>query len=242
MEKASLNLIKEVKKQSRENRYLLFLDNVKIVKDGIKSKYFKPIISFTSDENLQLDLNCKIYLTSYKTIESLVDTKTPQNVCVMLEYIPHMVEKPKTNFLVLDKIQDPGNAGTLIRTAKATGFDYVFMLDCVKLTNSKLIRSSVGGIFGLEIFEMTKNDFIPYQKEWNFPLIMADMDGENVFKAEIKQQVGVVVGNEGKGVSDEIAKLCTKTLSIPMKEGIESLNAGVSGSIIMYQINKDSLK
>ena len=241
MEKASVNLIKDIKKQSRENRCLLFLDNIKIIKDAINSAYFKPIVAFVCDENKSLNLDCQTYQTSYKTIESLVDVKTPQGVCVMLEYIPHIVTKPKTNFLVLDKIQDPGNAGTLIRTAKATGFDTIFMLDSVKLTNPKVVRSSVGAIFDLNIFEMSENDFISKQKEWNFDLLKADMDGENIFNADIKGQIGLVVGNEGNGVSQELSKLCNKSVKIPMKSGIESLNAGVSGSIIMYEINKNSI-
>ena len=242
MEKASINLIKETKKQIRENRHLLFLDNPKIIKDAIKSNKIKPILAFVVNEDLGKDFPCETYLTSMKTIESLVDVKTPQGVCVLVEYIQHVVKKPKNNFLVLDAIQDPGNAGTLIRTALATGFDTVVMLDSVRVINPKLVRSTVGAIFGLDIYEMTKAEFIAYLKEWNIPLLKADMGGENIFTTQIDEQVGVVVGNEGNGVSAEISALCSKTIRIPMKEGIESLNAGVSGSIIMYHINKNKIE
>ena len=242
MEKASLNLIKETKKQIRTNRHLLFLDNPKIIKDAIASKKFKPLIAFAVNEDLLQGIPCKSYLTNMKTIESLTDVKTPQGVCVMVEYIQDIVKKPKSNFLVLDQIQDPGNAGTLIRTALATGFNTVVMVDSVKVTNSKLIRSTVGAVFGLEIYEMSKTEFVSYAKEWQIALLKADMNGENLFEANIENQVGVVVGNEGKGVSKEVSSLCSKTIKIPMNEGIESLNAGVSGSIIMYQINKDKIK
>ncbi len=242
MEKASINLIKETKKQIRENRHLLFLDNPKIINDAIKSNKIKPLIAFVVDEDMGKDFPCKTYLTTKKTIEDFSDVKTPQGVCVLVEYIQHIVKKPKTNFLVLDTIQDPGNAGTLIRTALATGFDTVIMLDSVRVTNSKLVRSTVGAVFGLEIYEMTKKEFVSYLNEWNIPLIKADMGGENLFEAQIDEQIGVVVGNEGNGVSDEISALCSKTIRIPMNKGIESLNAGVSGSIIMYQINKNKIE
>ena len=86
---------------------------------------------------------------------------------------------------------------------------------------------------------MSEDEFISLQKDWKFDLIKADMDGENIFTAQINGQIGLVVGNEGNGVSEKISKLCNKSVKIPMKEGIESLNAGVSGSIIMYQINKN---
>ncbi len=242
MEKASANLIKETKKQIRNNRHLLFLDNPKIIKDAIASKNFKPIVAFTVSEDLCKDIPCKTYLTNMKTIEGLADVKTPQGVCVMVEYTQYVVKKPKNNFLVLDQIQDPGNAGTLIRTALATGFDTVVLVDSVKVTNPKLVRSTVGAVFGVNIYEMTKNEFISYAKDWKLALLKADMDGENLFESHIKEQVGVVIGNEGKGVSEEISSLCSKTIKIPMNDGIESLNAGVSGSIIMYQINKDKIK
>ena len=68
---------------------------------------------------------------------------------------------------------------------------------------------------------------------------MCDMNGENIFEFSCNDIVGVVVGNEGQGVCEQIAKLCYKTIKIPMKSGIESLNAGVSGSIIMYELNKN---
>jgi TrmH family RNA methyltransferase len=242
VERASINLIKNLKKQIRENRYLLFLDNLKIIKDAVKSNYFKPIVALVEKEEYADGLDCETYLANANTIKSLTDVKTPQGVCVMVEYIPHIVKRPETNFLVLDNIQDPGNAGTLIRTALATGFNTVIMIDGVHLCNPKVVRSTVGAIFNLEIYEMSREKFIQFANEWKIPLLKADMNGENIFETSISEQVGVVIGNEGQGVSEEVTKLCSKTVKIPMNKGIESLNAGVSGSIIMYQINKDLLK
>jgi len=242
VEKASTNLIKNVKKQIRENRHLLFLDNPKIIKDALESKNINPIVAFVTDETKNFNLPCETYLVNEKILESMVDVKTPQGVCVMVEYIPHIVNVPTTNFLVLDTIQDPGNAGTLIRTALATGFDTIIMVDSVNVTNAKLVRSTVGAVFNTNIYEMTKHEFLTTMKEWNLPLLMADMDGENLFESEFKEQIGVVVGNEGKGVCDEIASLCSHSIKIPMNKGIESLNAGVSGAIIMYHINKNKIE
>lgn len=242
MEKASINLIKSIKKQIRENRHLLFLDNIKIINDSLKSDNFKPVVGFVCSEELGKDFDFPTYIVDKSTMESLVDVKTPQGVCVMVEYTQHVVKKPKTNFLVLDQIQDPGNAGTLIRTAVATGFSPVILIDSVRVTNSKLVRSTVGAIFNANIYEMSKSEFIAYQKEWKLSLLKADMNGENIFETNFSSIVGVVIGNEGNGVSDEISSLCSQNVRIPMNKGIESLNAGVSGAIIMYQINKNSLK
>lgn len=242
MLKASNTLIKDLKKQKRENSSLLFLDNFKIIKDALKSG-LKPTCILLEDENKNIfkDYSCPIYKVDSKTIEQLADSKTPQGVVCILKYTQNIVELPKTNFLVLDSLQDPGNVGTLIRTALACSFDYVYLLDCVKPTNSKLIRSSVGAIFNTKVIPMGKSDFINFAKQNQLKLIATDMEGENIFNYNNTEQIGLVIGNEGQGVSDEIMEICYKRVKIPMNPGIESLNASISGAIIMYQINKDNI-
>ena len=241
MEKASKSLISNLKKQKRENRFLLFLDNVKIIKDAIKNKTINPLFVFTIDENIDIEFKNK-YLVDNKTIEQLSDVKTPQGVLCVAEYIPYIVNKPTNNFLVLDNVQDPGNVGTLIRTAKASGFNEVYLLNCASVTNPKVVRSSVGAIFTTKLYELDRQEFINFQKEWKNTLLKTDMNGENIFTFKPDNEIlGIVIGNEGNGVSNEISSICSKSIKIPMIEGIESLNASVSGSIIMYEINKNRL-
>ena len=240
MLKASANFIKLLKKQKRENSCLLFLDNVKIIKDAL-SGGLKPKFILVDNENKNyFDKNvCPIYKVDSKTIEVLSDCKTPQGVLCIVEYIPHIVEKPKTNFLVLDELQDPGNVGTLIRTGIACGFDYVYLVSSVKPTNSKVVRSSVGTIFKSHVISLSKEQFIHYAKEWKLNLIATDMNGENIFKFNSKGICGLIIGNEGQSISDDLASLCSHTVKIPMNAGVESLNASISGAIIMYELNKD---
>jgi len=243
MLKASNNFIKLLKKQKRENSCLLFLDNVKIIKDalagGLKAKY---ILVDSEDKNIFENANCEIYKVDSKIIEMLSDSKTPQGVLCITEYIPHIVEKPKTNFLVLDGLQDPGNVGTLIRTGCACGFEYVYLVSSVKPSNSKLIRSSVGTIFKSNVISLSKDEFIKFAKEWKLNLIATDMNGENIFNFKADGIIGLIIGNEGQGISDEMAGIWNHTVKIPMNEGVESLNASISGAIIMYEINKDNFK
>lgn len=242
MERATKNFILNLKKQKRE-KSLLFLDNVKIIKDAVKNNSIKVECFLTSESTLPFDdLGYKTYHVDAKTIEMLSDTKTPQNVLCIAYNNQDVVKKPTKNFLVVDSLQDPGNVGTLIRTAKACGFESVFLVDSVSVTNSKLIRSSVGAVFNIKVFSMKKEEFLKFAKENNLKLLCCDMDGENIFHFKIGFPVGVVVGNEGQGVSEAMEKICYQKVKIPMSEGIESLNAGVSGSIIMYQLSKDNLK
>lgn len=242
MERATKNFILNLKKQKRE-KSLLFLDNVKIIKDAVKNNSIKVECFLTSENILPFDdLGYKTYHVDSKTIEMLSDTKTPQKVLCVAYHNQDVVVKPTGNFLVIDSLQDPGNVGTLIRTAKACNFQYVFLVDSVSVTNSKLIRSSVGAVFNIKVFSMKKEEFLKFAKENYLKLLCCDMDGENIFSFKVNSPVGVVVGNEGQGVCEDIEKICYQKVKIPMSEGIESLNAGVSGSIIMYQLSKDNLK
>lgn len=242
MEKATKNFILNLKKQKRE-KSLLFLDNVKIIKDAVKNNSIKVECFLTSENILPFDdLGIKTYHVDAKTIEMLSDTKTPQKVLCVAYHNQDVVVKPTGNFLVIDSLQDPGNVGTLIRTAKACGLESVFLVDSVSVTNSKLIRSSVGAVFNIKVFSMKKEEFLKFAKVNNLKLLCCDMDGENIFSFKVNSKVGVVVGNEGQGVCEDIEKICYQKVKIPMSEGIESLNAGVSGSIIMYQLSKDNLK
>ena len=241
MERATGSFITNLKKQKRENKSLLFLDNMKIIKDAIENNTIKPECILTSLDSLDIETDAKIYSVSQSVIEQLADTKTPQKVLCIAYYTQHTVQVPTENFLVLDGLQDPGNVGTLIRTAKASGFKSVFLIDSVNISNQKLIRSSVGAVLGGNVFEMSREDFVNFAKKNKLNLVCCDMNGENIFKTDLKSVVGVVVGNEGQGVSKEIRSLCFKTVKIPMESGIESLNAAVSGAIVMYQINKNKL-
>lgn len=237
---ASKNFIANIKKQKHENKSLLFLDNVKIIKDAILNRAIEVQCILTSLENLPFEFEeSKVFHTDERTIKQLANTVTPQKVLCIAYLTQYVVEVPRTNFLVLDGLQDPGNVGTLIRTAKACGFEYVFLVDSVRKTNEKLIRSSVGAVFDSKVYQMQKEEFVDFAKKNNLKLIMTDMEGENIFDFQTDETIGVVVGNEGNGVSEEIEKLCFKTVRIPMAKGIESLNAGISGSIVMYEINKN---
>ena len=241
MQSASKSFISNLKKQKHDNDALLFLDNVKIIKDAIANKSIDVKCVLTTLDKLPFEFDeDKTFHVDLKTIEILSDTKTPQKVLCIAYLIQNIEVLPKTNFLVLDHLQDPGNVGTLIRSAKASGFETIFLVDSVKKTNSKLIRSSVGAVFDSKVVEISLEEFLKLAKKNKFNLLCCDMNGENIFDFHTDKQVGVVIGNEGQGVCDEISNICFKTLKIPMKSGIESLNAGVSGSIIMYEINKNT--
>lgn len=239
MLKASNNLIKDLKKQKRDNCSLLFLDNVKIINDAISQGISPKLILVSNEEKYIWNENIPHYLVEHKTIEQLSDSKTPQGVVCIVDYTQNIDFNIQGNVLILDNLQDPGNVGTLIRSATASGFNNVFLIDSVKINNSKLIRSSAGTIFKNNIYSMNKNDFLKISNKLNVKFIKADMYGENIFTKNFNEAVGLILGNEGNGVSKELGNLCSESISIPMQNDVESLNVAISGSIIMYEINKN---
>jgi TrmH family RNA methyltransferase len=130
-------------------------------------------------------------------------------------------------FLVLDRIQDPGNMGTILRTAAAFGFNTVYEIDCVDPYSPKVLRASSGMVFNLNIIEAT------FETLPDKPLFVADMHGET--PGVSPKEFGIVLSNEGQGVDERFLKLPNaKIAAIPMASGVESLNVAVAGGILMY--------
>ena len=139
--------------------------------------------------------------------------------------------------LILDTIQDPGNMGTIMRSAKAFGFETIILSEgCVDIYNDKVIRSSQGAIFKLNFIKTNLLDFIP--KLTDYDVYGTDVvNGINVKEVKVDKKIAVIMGNEGNGVSKEVRNLVNKNIYIPI-DNMESLNVGVAASIIMYELKK----
>lgn len=137
-------------------------------------------------------------------------------------------------YLILDGIQDPGNAGVLLRSALAFGFETVYCVDCVDMWSPKVLRASSGVQFNLNIVECGYEDYI---KPAHSCIIAADLDGESLEDFKIKDtRFGLVLGSEGNGVSKKMKDIVSKVVTIPMSKTVESLNVGVAGGILMYAL------
>lgn len=178
----------------------------------------------------------KLVPVTKRVIASISENNTPQGIIAEVCMQPTGEFNPDENspILILDRIQDPGNLGTIIRTAAATGFETIVLIDTADPYSPKVVRSSSGGIFYTDIFRMTEAEILEYCARKNIDLYCADMDGENVFYKDIDMSnMALVIGNEGQGVSENF-KNASKLVSLPMKSQMESLNAGVSASVLMY--------
>ena len=171
----------------------------------------------------------------FKALSVTASSNVVMGVCM----IPQQEEISGQRFLLCDRIQDPGNMGTLIRSAHAFGFDQVIVsLDCVDVYNDKVVRSTQGALFHIPILQMELNQAI---KEIQSKSISVYGTGfKNSTKLSIidtKPHCALLVGNEGAGVKESLLKQCDEIIQIEMN-GFESLNVGVAAGILLYHFRK----
>lgn len=137
------------------------------------------------------------------------------------------------NCLVLDSLQDPGNVGTLLRTACATGFDTVYLYKCVDVYSPKCVRSAMSAHFAINLVTVDDLDVLKRYLS-NCRIVSADMDGKDVSQFKCEDPIALVLGNEGNGIGDYFTEISSDVVSLSMKNNLESLNVAVAGSILMY--------
>ena len=190
-------------------------------------------------ENLIVSTDAPILFVSSGVFKSISDTETPQGILAtaMLPVAEFYKHSENNKLLVLDRISDPGNMGAIIRTACAVGIKHIFTIDCVDPYSPKVVRSSSGGLYHVKIYPTDYKELLTICKKHNIELLVADMHGENIYSNNfnVNNSYALVIGNEGKGVSAEL-KEAGRLIKLPMKPEMESLNAGVSASIILYAL------
>ena len=167
----------------------------------------------------------------------LSDEKTPQGVLCRVRIPMREMVAPTGKCLLLDGVSDPGNVGTILRTANAAGYREVYLTEaCADPYSPKSVRASMSGLFFTKLYFGTREEILSVLD--GTPIVVADMEGENVFSFKAPEKFALVIGNEANGVSEETLKKASHTVKIPMRETQESLNAGVSAGILMYMLNR----
>lgn len=202
-----------------------------IIQEGYETEILSKIRTINSDN---------VYVVTKDVFASLSSTMSPQPVIAVVKKKEQQSINPESNLLVLDRIQDPGNLGTIIRSAVAFGFNDIILIDSVDPYNDKTVRSASGTIFYPSFYEFKKDEFLQLAKKNNFNIVVAMANKTSVFDKnfKLKKPFALVIGNEGRGVCDDIINSASTFVSIPMEMCVESLNAGVSASILMLLLNK----
>ena len=167
------------------------------------------------------------------------DVKNAQGILGVVRHTPAPFEffPDIGRYLLLDAVRDPGNLGTLIRSAVGASFDGILLYgDCVEPFNPKVIRSSMGTFAFSNVWTISRED-IDRLKNTDYEFcITTGHDGKNLYETTFTKKTVLVVGSEAHGVSDELMQLATQKITIPLAKECESLNAAVAGSICMFQI------
>ncbi|EGS5728355.1 RNA methyltransferase [Clostridium perfringens] len=254
IESKNNNLFKEIKKlkekkhRIKSNKYLI--EGLRFVEEAIKSKVSIDSIIFTEsfkeknpDLFLKINENIKLIQMNEALLKQLCSTENPQGIVGVINMQNKELKSGELVVLV-DKVQDPGNMGTIIRTAHAAGAAGIVMTKGnVDIYNDKTLRSTMGSIFYIPIVEDNSLDFVKSLKKEGYKLVVSSLQGKNnFFEENLQGKVMIAVGNEGNGVSDEVYDIADIKVKIPMPGEAESLNVAVATSIMIYEKIRQSFK
>ena len=186
--------------------------------------------------------SCPIYRVNQALFKRLGDTETPQGILAIVRRkkwdVREVLGKESPLFVVLEDLQDPGNVGTILRTADAAGAAAVFVSKgTADLYSPKVVRSSMGSLLHLPVLSFpTVGELAPVLQKKGVRLIAAHLKGEKTpWETDLTGSLAILIGNEGAGLSEEAAKMADSLVKIPMPGQAESLNAAVAAGMMLYE-------
>ena len=242
--KRLLQLQKKAKVRDEENVFVV--EGLRMFAEVPKNRVEKVYISESLYNRKKHELNLQDFpyeILSEQVFGHVSDTKTPQGIlCVVKRKkydLEELLQVENPHFVVLDNLQDPGNMGTIIRTAEAAGVDAVFMSkDCVDIYNPKTIRSTMGSIYRMPfIYIEDILNLLDLFRKNGVKSYAAHLDGEKFYDQEdYCSGTAILIGNEGNGLREEVAQKADIWVKIPMQGQVESLNAAIAASVLMFEI------
>ena len=241
MEITSLNndyikeLVKLKERKNRKEQGVFLVEGEHLVEEAYKKGILKELVLLIGSD---YKLDVKTTYVTREIINKITNLENSPNIIGVCSITnDNVITGDK--ILLLDRIQDPGNLGTIIRSSKAFNIDtIVISKDSVDLYNPKVLRATEGIIFHINIVVEDLNIAIDNIKSNNIPLYGTKVDnGESIKSITDKSKYAIIMGNEGQGVNQELLDKCDKYLYIDMNKEVESLNVGVATSIILYEFN-----
>lgn len=242
-------IIKNIKKL-KEKKYRLdsyIVEGIKMVKEAISENQEIALIAIREDFKIDFDTkNIKTVIISNKIFNDISDVKTPQGILAVIKKNQNnQIETNQDYILALDSLQDPGNMGTIIRTADSANINQIIInKTTVDPYSPKVIRSTMGAIYRTNIIEV--EDLKATLKEMKlkgFQIITTDLKAtQSIYDINYNNKTVVVIGNEANGVSQEILQTADKKVIIPMLGKTESLNASIAASIMIYEYVRQKIQ
>ncbi|ADL08153.1 TrmH family RNA methyltransferase [Thermosediminibacter oceani] len=234
-------------KNYRKRHGLFLVEGLRATEEALNSDYLVEFLVVSDDflerhrEKIKEYENIKVYEVPRKVYDTLSDTEAPQGIMAVVRMKNHeLTSIYEDNFLIvaLDGIKDPGNIGTIIRTADAAGASGILAgKGCVDIYNPKVVRSTMGSIFHLPVIEGVDLPVVLHElSQKRAKIVVTHLGAEkSYFDADLTGPVVLVFGSEAEGVSPEILKISTEVVKIPMPGKAESLNVAVAGGIVLFE-------
>ena len=217
--------LRNKKFRDQERRFLIEGDH--LINEARKQNLVIETISI-------VDKNADYFVTK-EIMEKISEQKSISYNAAVVRFIPE--DSITGNVLILDGVQDPGNLGTIIRSCIAFGVSNIILSDnSVDLYNSKVIRATEGMIFNINVLRRNLIEFIPIVKNLGYKIIGTDVKNGINIKDINKENIAIVMGSEGQGLSDDVKNMCDDFVYIKMDNACESLNVGVATSILLYEV------
>lgn len=244
IESTSNHIYKSTKKLlatgTRKKTRTFIIEGERIVRDAIKNGASVEYV-ILADDDISFDelKNIKTYQMPHKLFDTLKSTVNSQGILAVVRYTEADFDKIDFSaggcYLYLDSVTDPGNMGTILRTADAFGISGVIIsAGCVDVYNPKVLRSTMSGIFNIKLYFDEGTALDSFRKN-GYKITGAFLDGTGIEQGiDYTEKSVVVMGNEANGISEEIEKFCDEKITIPMTGGAESLNVSVACGIILY--------
>lgn len=231
--------IKEIKKLNQKkyrdlnNKFIV--EGEHLVLEGIKNNLIEEVLIL---EGLTNKYDVKTNYVSLNVLKYITELDNPAKIIGICKKKNDIIQG--NHILVLDNIQDPGNLGTIIRSAVAFDIDTIILNKMgVDLYNSKVIRATQGMIFNINIVTSDLKEEIEKLKQKKYKILTTRVDGGKLIRnLEKNDKFAIIIGNEGQGVSKELQDLSDEFIYIKMNQKCESLNAGVATSIILYELSR----
>jgi len=246
-----LKLVRALLGRAKERREAgaFVAEGVRLVEEAVNGNWGFQFVLYDetlSGRGLSLVENLKskgvdCEMLASNLMKSLSDTESSQGILAVLPMTELPITNlPITNFILIpDQIRDPGNLGTLIRSAAAAGVQAVLLPpETTDAFAPKVVRAGMGAHFRLPIRAMTWEEIqrISESASQRMDVVLADMDGVSCWDTDLRGPLMLVVGSEAEGASESARRLATQKISIPMSGKVESLNAGVAGSVLMFEV------
>lgn len=227
-------------KKNREKEQLFVAEGVKNVNDSLKYQDAEMIFAL-SEELIEKKVDCPVYIVTEKIMKEISDTITPQGVIAVFK-IREFSNITDDKILVLNGVSDPGNVGTILRTACAFGFNTIIADEnTADVYSPKVVRSAMSAIFSLNILRtkcLCEEIEKIKKKGYTFYVSYLGEQSENIENISFSKKTMLAVGSEARGVEEKVLSLADRTYIIPMNENIESLNVGIAAGISMFSAIK----